>query len=70
MKKIVASVAAISMFAAAAYAGSLVEPEMEPMVEVMEEDTGSSAGLVIPLLALLAIGVLVANSDDSTSASS
>lgn len=67
MKKIIASVAAVSMFAAAAYAGSLVEPEMEPMVEVMEEDTGSSGGLLIPLLALVAIGALIANSNDSTS---
>ena len=62
MKKVVISVAALSMFAAAAFAGGLVEPEMEPVVEVMQEDTGSSNGLLIPLLALVAIGLLISNS--------
>ena len=64
MKKIVISAAALSMFAATAFAGNVKEPVMEPMVEVMEEEPGSSAGLLIPLLALVAIGVLVANSSD------
>lgn len=66
MKKVVLSVAALSMFATSAFAGSLVEPEMEPMVEVMEEDNGSSGGLLLPLLALAAIGLLIANSDNGT----
>lgn len=70
MKKVVISVAALSMLAAASFAGSLVEPEMEPMVEVMEEDNGSSGGLLIPLLALVVIGALIANSDSGTSSSS
>ena len=69
MKKVVISVAALSMFTAAAFAGSLVEPEMEPMVEVMEEDNGSSGGLLIPLLALVAIGALIANSDSNSGTS-
>lgn len=69
MKKVVISVAALSMFAAAAFAGSLVEPEMEPMVEVMEEDNGSSGGLLVPLLALVAIGLLISSSSDSDTAS-
>ena len=67
MKKIVLSVTAASLFAAAAYAGSLVEPEMEPAVEMTEETGSSSGGLLIPLLALVAIGVLISQSDDSTS---
>ncbi len=70
MKKVVISVAALSMLAAASFAGSLVEPEMEPMVEVMEEDNGSSGGLLIPLLALVVIGALIANSDSGTSSPS
>ena len=70
MKKVVISVAALSMLAAASFAGSLVEPEMEPMVEVMEEDNGSSGGLLIPLLALVVIGALIANSDSGTSSAS
>ena len=70
MKKVVISVAALSMLAAASFAGSHVEPEMEPMVEVMEEDNGSSGGLLIPLLALVVIGALIANSDSGTSSPS
>lgn len=66
MKKVVASVAVLSVLAVAAFAGSLVEPEMEPMVEVMEEDNDSSGGLLIPLLALVGIGLLISNSNDST----
>ena len=67
MKKVVISVAALSMLAAASFAGSHVEPEMEPMVEVMEEeDNGSSSGLLIPLISLVAIGALIANSSSDT----
>ena len=66
MKKVVISVAALSMFTAAAFAGSLVEPEMEPMVEVMEEEPGSSNGLLLPLMALAALAAL-ASSGSSTS---
>ena len=67
MKKVVISVAALSMFAATAFAGSLVEPEMEPMVEVMEEEPSSSNnGLLVPLLALVAIGLLISNSSSDT----
>ena len=63
MKKIIISAAALSMFAAAAFAGNVKEPEMEPIIEVMEEEPGSSSGILVPLLALVAIGVLVANND-------
>lgn len=66
MKKLITSVAVASFAATSAFAGSLVEPEMEPMVEVMEEDTGSSSGgLLLPLLALVAIGVLISSNDSS-----
>jgi hypothetical protein len=66
MKKVVISIAALSMFTAAAFAGSLVEPEMEPMVEVMEEEPGSSNGLLVPLLALVAFGLIISSSDSDS----
>lgn len=71
MKKIVVSAAAAALFATSVFAGSLVEPEMEPMVEVTEEATSSSdAGLIVPLLALVAIGLLISNSSDDTAPAS
>lgn len=70
MKKVVLSIAAASLLATAAFAGSLVEPEMEPTVAVMEEDNNSSGGLLIPLLALVAIGLLISNSDSNSAPAS
>ncbi len=67
MKKIIISAAAATLFATSAFAGSMVEPEMEPMVEVMEEPASSSdGGLLVPILALIAIGLLVSNSSDDS----
>ena len=67
MKTILASAAAVSLLASASFAGTLVEPEMEPMVEVMqEEDNGSSNALLLPLLALAALAA-IASSGSSTS---
>ncbi len=69
MKKIVVSAAVAALFATSAFAGSLVAPEMEPMVEVMDEPTSSSdGGLLVPILALIAIGLLVSNSSDDNTA--
>jgi hypothetical protein len=67
MKKIIAIAAVASLAASTAFAGSLVEPEMEPMVEVMEEDASSSGGLLLPLLALVALGLLISSSDNESS---
>ena len=64
MKKLVTSVVALSMAATSAFSGSLVEPETEPMVEIKEEKTSSSGDLLIPLLALVAIGILISQDDD------
>lgn len=64
MKTLLASVAAISLLASASFAGSLVEPEMEPMVEAMEDDD-DSAGLLLPLLALAAIAAIAASGSNS-----
>jgi len=68
IKKILASAAAISLLSTASFAGNLVVPEMEPMVEVMQADTGSSSasGLIVPLLALIAIGLLISSNGNDT----
>lgn len=63
MKKVIAIAAVATFVASSAFAGSLVEPEMEPMVEAMEEDTNASSdhGLLVPLLALLAVAAVAAS---------
>lgn len=67
MKTMLASVAALSMMASASFAGSLVEPTVAPMIQVVEEDSGSSSnGLLLPLVALAALAV-IASSSSSTS---
>ena len=67
MKKFVISAVAASMFASSAFAGSLVEPEMEPMVMPMEEPAASSStGIWIPLLALVAVGLLISNNNNNS----
>ncbi|PIB23942.1 hypothetical protein BFP76_01420 [Amylibacter kogurei] len=66
MKIAAASIAAVSL-ATASMAGSLAEPEVEPMIEVVEEEPGSSAGsggILLPLLGLAVVAALIA-SDDS-----
>lgn len=66
MKKLVLSVTAASLFATSALAGSLVAPDPEPMAEIAQEsDAASSDGLLVPLLALLALGVLISQRGDS-----
>ena len=66
MKKVVISVAALSMFTAVAFAGNPIAPAMEPQIEVVEEETGSSNGLLVPLLALIAFGLIISSSDSDT----
>lgn len=63
--KFLASAAAIALAAPQATAGGLVEPEMEPMVEVIEEEPASSNGWIIPLLVIGVIAA-IASSSDST----
>lgn len=65
MKKILASAAALSLLASAASAGSLVEADTEPMVEAIQEDDDDGSGILLPLVALLAIGALVASGSSS-----
>ena len=64
MKKIIAAAAISSFVATSAFAGSMEKPMMEeaPMVETVEEASGSSAsGLIVPLLAVLMLGVAASN---------
>lgn len=59
MKK-VALAAAFVLTASTAFAGSIVEPAPEPVIqpEVIVEDTSSSgAGIVVPLLLLVLLAV-------------
>ena len=44
MKKLIASVTIASFVATSAFAGSMIAPEMEPMVEVVEEEPLSGDG--------------------------
>lgn len=60
MKK-VALAAALSLAATSAFAGGYTPPVMEPEV-IVEETTGTGAGIVVPLL-LLALVAAVAASD-------
>lgn len=70
MKKLIAIIAASSLLCATAYAGSMIAPEMEPMVEVAEqEESASSSGLLLALLAIVGIGLLISNSDSSSTVS-
>jgi hypothetical protein len=64
MKKIIAAAAISTFVASSAFAGSMEAPVMEdkPMVETVEETSGSSAsGIVVPLMALLLLGVAASN---------
>jgi hypothetical protein len=58
MKKLVLA-AALTAAASTAHAGSLADPVIEAPV-IVEETTGSSSGLVIPLLLLALVAVAVA----------
>jgi hypothetical protein len=60
MKKL-ALAAALSVAATGAFAGGLAEPIMEPAI-VVEETSGSSGGIIIPLV-LLAIVVAAIAAD-------
>ena len=60
MKKI-ALAAAMSVAASAAFAGNVSEPQVD-VVEVVE-DSSSSSGALLPILALLIVGAAIASSD-------
>ncbi|HBS49624.1 MAG TPA: hypothetical protein DEA05_05830 [Rhodobacteraceae bacterium] len=58
MKKLVLA-AALSAAASTAFAGSLAEPVVEAPV-IVEETQSASAGILLPLLLLVLVGVAVA----------
>ncbi len=66
--KYIAPAAAIALAATQVSAGSMIEPEMEPMVEVAQEEPASSSGWILPLLAIGLMVALVGSSSDSTEA--
>ncbi|WP_413719581.1 hypothetical protein [Silicimonas sp. MF1-12-2] len=62
MRKTVFTLAAIAgLSASAAFAGGMSEPVMEPEI-VVEESTGSSGGIVLPLLLLALVAAIAADS--------
>ncbi len=58
MKSIVLA-AALSLAATSAFAGAVSAPVMEP--EVMVEDSSSSGGVIVPLIALIILAVALGN---------
>ena len=62
MKKLIGSIAASTVAATSAFAGSFEEPAVEA-VEVVEDET-SSAGWLIPLIAIAAVVVIASGDDD------
>ena len=64
--KYIAPVAALALAATQASAGSLVTPEVEPMVEVTQEQPASSAGWIVPLLAIGMIAVIASGSSSDS----
>ena len=63
MKKIIAAAAITSFVATSAFAGSMEAPEMENevMIETPDDSGSSASGLVVPLMALLLLGVAAAS---------
>lgn len=61
MKKL-ALAAAISAFASTSFAGGILAPEPEPVIEpeVVVEETAGTGGFVVPLL-LLAVVIAIAS---------
>lgn len=65
--KLTTAAVSLAMFATTAGAGSLVEPEIMPAVEVVEEEDNGSAGMLLPIAALLLIAAAVGGgSSDGT----
>ena len=64
MKKLIIAVSSAALIAGTVYAGSFEEPAVEA-VEVVEEEN-RSAGWLIPLIAIIAVAVLISGDDDSS----
>jgi hypothetical protein len=64
--KYIAPIATLALIATQASAGSLVTPEIEPALEVVQEQPASSSDWIVPLLAVGLIAVMVTNSGGGT----
>jgi len=54
------------LVATPAVAGGMAEPVMEPAVIEEETTAGSRAGIIVPILAVLLIGLAMSNSGNDT----
>jgi hypothetical protein len=61
MRIVMATVTAMALSVGTAFAGGMSEPVMEPEI-IVEESTGSSGGIVIPLLLLALVAAIAADS--------
>jgi hypothetical protein len=58
--------AALSLLAATpSFAGGMAGPVMEPTVIEEETTTSSRAGILVPILAILLIGLAISNDSDT-----
>jgi hypothetical protein len=63
MKKMLAAVAVSAALVQPAFAGGMAEPLMEQEVET-QTAAGSRAGILVPILALILIGLAMSNGGD------
>lgn len=59
--KIVKAAVLASLVATPALAGGISEPIIEPVVVAEEATSSSNAGILVPILALILIGAVIAN---------
>jgi hypothetical protein len=64
MKLLKATAVAI-LLGTPALAGGMAEPVMEPTVIEEETTTSSRAGILVPILAILLIGLAISNDSDT-----
>lgn len=61
MKKVALAAAITAVFASSAFAGSYVEPIIEPQIIVEEAASSSNAGLIVPLLLIAIVAAVVSS---------
>ncbi len=67
MKAILASAALVSLLASASFAGNLIKPNVEPMIQTVEDDN-DGISLLLPLVALAELAALASSSSASDTA--
>lgn len=65
MKKFALAAAVTAATLSAANAGALVDPIVEPEIIIQEAGTSSSAGILIPILLLIMIGVALSGGNST-----